>query len=311
MRVSVSYSGLGDLASFMRVASESATAGLDGAWCCEHVGFHDAIVPAAALLTRFPELDVGIVGLAPVSRHPAALAMGLASLAGLGAGRVRAQLGLGDARLISRIGGATNSLSTVRDYVEATHAALSGTEATNRWAGYQLDGFQLFTRPPNPPALDIMALRPRMLDLAAEIADGVALSAGASTTYLRQTVTALEHSLRRHGRRRDSFRITAQAMGCVANTTQDAAARVAPIFAGFSLDALALLAPGLDARHHAPQMGVICDPDSLAERLDAYRQTGIDELAIDFIQQPDEIRAAVQAVAGARPPQNLLVRTPE
>ncbi|WP_283136443.1 LLM class flavin-dependent oxidoreductase [Rhizohabitans arisaemae] len=299
MRLSVSFSGFAPISASLHVAERAEHAGLDGAWYCEHIGFHDAVVPAALMLDRFPGLDVGIVGTAPVSRHPALLAMELGSLAELGPGRVRAQLGLGDARLVGRIGGVANSLQVVREYVEATRRCLAGEPLDGQWANHVFDSFRRAPAPA-PPALDVMAIRPRMLELAAEIADGVSLSTGASAAYLAETVERVERALEKHGRPRDSFRITAQAFGCIAESTAEAVARITPTFRIFSPQVLALLAPGLDPETDAAQMAIACGAGDLAERLDAYRRAGVDEIAIDLAQNPDEIDDALAAFAAAR-----------
>ena len=58
----------------MRAADE---AGLDGVWVAEHIGFHDAVVPAALYLRETQRLEVGLVGLSTATRHPGMTAMEL------------------------------------------------------------------------------------------------------------------------------------------------------------------------------------------------------------------------------------------
>lgn len=300
MRVSVSFSGFAPLQTSFDLAHAAEEAGFDGAWYCEHLGFHDAIVPATVMLDRYPRLDVGVVGPAPVSRHPAVLAMELASLAELGPGRVRAQLGLGDARLVGRIGGVANSLALVREYVGATRSVLAGEALDGTLARHVFDGFQMMPASV-PPELDIMAIRPKMLALAAEIADGVSLSTGASIDYLRDTVRVIEDALAEHGRPRESFRITAQALGALGDTHDDAVARVAPTFMIFSPQILSVLAPGLDPERDVARMAITGTADTVAERLAEYRDIGIDEVAIDFAHSPDEAGEVIAAVGRVRP----------
>jgi Coenzyme F420-dependent N5,N10-methylene tetrahydromethanopterin reductase and related flavin-dependent oxidoreductases len=300
MRIGVSFSGFAPLASSFSLARAAEDAGFDSAWYCEHLGFHDAIVPAAVMLDRHPGLDVGVVGPAPVSRHPAVLAMELASLSEIAPGRVRAQLGLGDARLIGRIGGVANSLALVREYVSATRRVLAGEALDGVHANHVFDTFQTMPAAA-PPELDIMAIRPKMLALAAEIADGVSLSTGASLEYLHETVRVIEEALRAHGRPRETFRITAQALGALGDTDEDAVARVAPTFMIFSPQILSILAPGLDPATDVARMAIAGTATTVAERLAQYQDAGIDEVAIDFAHDPDEAVDVIAAFGRARP----------
>lgn len=299
MRLSLSFSGFGALDASLTTAQEAARAGLDGVWYCEHVGFRDAVVPAAVMLDRFPSLDVGIVGPAPVSRHPALLAMELAGLSELGPGRVRAQLGLGDARLVGRIGGVTGKLAHVREYVEATRKALSGEALTGTWAGHTFDGYQTMARP-EPPRLDVMAIRPRMLELSARVADGVSLSTGSSVEYLAEAVQRIERVLAEEGRPRSEFRVTAQAFGALADTVAQAEDRLRPTLGIFSPEVLGVIAPGCTPADDVGRMAVATTPELLAERIDEYRAAGVDELALDLAATPDELPDALTAFAAAR-----------
>ncbi|GGM62531.1 LLM class flavin-dependent oxidoreductase [Microbacterium saperdae] len=299
MRISVSFSGFGPIETTLRTARAAEAAGLDGVWYCEHVGFRDAVVPASVMLDRHPDLDVGLVGPAPVSRHPAVLAMELADLSELGPGRVRAQLGLGDARLVGRIGGVSGSLAHVREYVEATRMALAGEPLTGKWAGHVFDGYQTLARP-EPPALDVMAIRPKMLELSARVADGVSLSTGASVEYLSASVQRIEQILEECGRERGSFRVTAQAFGTLADTQKDAEDRLRPTLGIFSPDILGILAPNCAPAEDVARMAIATTPERLAERLAEYRDAGVDEIALDLSAPDDEIEDIMRVFATAR-----------
>lgn len=299
MRLSMSFSGFGPIADSLAAAQAAARAGLDGVWYCEHIGFRDAVVPAAVMLDRFPSLDVGLVGPAPVSRHPALLAMELAGLSELAPRRVRAQLGLGDARLVGRIGGVTGSLAHVREYVEATRAALAGSPLDGTWAGHAFDGYQTMARP-EPPRLDVMAIRPRMLELSARVGDGVSLSTGASIDYLAEAVARIERVLAEEGRPRESFRVTAQAFGAVADTEAAAQDRVRPTLGIFSPDVLGILAPGCSPAADVARMAIATTPGLLPERLDEYRRAGVDEIALDLAATADELPDVLSAFIAAR-----------
>ncbi|TQL85598.1 alkanesulfonate monooxygenase SsuD/methylene tetrahydromethanopterin reductase-like flavin-dependent oxidoreductase (luciferase family) [Microbacterium saperdae] len=282
----------------MEIAEAAHTAGLDGLWYCEHVGWHDAVVPTALLLDRYPGLDVGIVGPAPVSRHGAVLAMEFASLAEIAPGRLRAQLGLGGTALMQRIGGGSNSVALVREYVESVRGTLSGQRMSGVWAGHLFEDFQL--REPSSVPLDIMAIRPRMLELAARTGDGVSLSTGASIDYIKHAVSKIEKILKEIGRPRDTFRINAQAIGSVDKTLAGAVENAASRLARFSPAVLAILAPGLDPRRDAERMSIAGTPEDLGARLSEYADAGVDEVALDIHHAPGLLAAALGSLTASR-----------
>lgn len=128
--------------------------------------------------------------------------MELASLAELGPGRVRVQVSLGDQFLIGRIGSRfTEGLRQVEEFVDALRDLLGGKQLGGTYCGHHLDGYQIAPVYP-APAIDIMALHPRMLALAARVADGVSLYSGASRAYLTQAVRDVERVLAAQGRDR-------------------------------------------------------------------------------------------------------------
>lgn len=320
MRLSISYSGFGPIQPMVAAVRAAERAGLDGVWTAEHVGFHDAVVPSACFLSNTERIEIGIVGAAPVSRHPGLLAMELASLAELGPGRVRIQVGLGDQFLIGRIGGRfTEGLRQVEEFVDALRHLFAGKQLNGTYCGHRFDGYQIASVDP-APAIDVMALRPRMLAMAARIADGVSLSSGASLGYLTQAVRDVERVLAETGRQRSHYRITAMALGAIAPQEEAAAALLTPVLGLFSPGALGVLAPEVfDPQALAsvagdpggvgplltPQavarLGVVATPESLPNVLASYAATGIDELSINLINPPAEIPELLPALAAARP----------
>ncbi|MGC7094131.1 LLM class flavin-dependent oxidoreductase [Amycolatopsis lurida] len=268
MRVSLCLTGFTPVGPELVEVAESA--GFDGVWLAEHAGFGDSVVPAAAGLARTGRIDVGVAGPGPAGRHPGVLAMELASLARLGPGRVRAQVGLGEPKLIGRLGGDHRGGARVMgEFVTALRTLLTGERLTGTHAGHRFDGFRLAHGPVRVP-IDLLAVRPRMLETAARCADGVSLSAGASRDYLASTVRRVK------ALRQEDFRITAFALAAVADRVEDALSLVRPAFRGFTPEMTEVLAPGAELADRA----LIATPDTLGQALAAYADTGIDELAL-------------------------------
>ena len=104
VRLSVSFMGISPIESTLPAVRAAERFGLDGVWSAEHIGFHDAIVPSALYLRETERLEVGVVGISTAGRHPGLIAMELSSLAELGPGRVRVQVGTGDPSLVAKLG---------------------------------------------------------------------------------------------------------------------------------------------------------------------------------------------------------------
>jgi alkanesulfonate monooxygenase SsuD/methylene tetrahydromethanopterin reductase-like flavin-dependent oxidoreductase (luciferase family) len=325
MRVSIGFTGFGPLGPTLDAVRAAEAGGLDGVWSAEHIGFHDAVVPSAAYLAMTERIDVGIVGLGPASRHAAMAGTELASLCELGPGRVRVQVGTGDAQLIAKIGARyPRPLGTVRTYVEVLRDVLAGREMLYELPIAPFNGFQLATAGiAEPPPIDVMAIRPKMLRLACEIADGVSLSAGASKTYLADTVATVEAHLDELGRDRSAFHISAMAFGLIAPDLDPMLSAFGAMASTFPADTTAYLSRGAydtDAYRELVNAGRTLDaarlltpdavrgmtfaatPDGIGAELERYAATGIDELAILPTAPPEMLAAAVEAIAAAPRP---------
>lgn len=322
MRLSIGFTGFGPLGPTLDAVAAAEAAGLDGVWSAEHIGFHDAVVPSATYLARTQRVEVGIVGIGPASRHPAMAAAELASLSELGPGRIRAQVGTGDAGLIAKIGARyPRPLETVAGYVRVMREILAGRELNVELPFAKFAGFQ-FANFAGPIPIDVMAIRPRMLELATEVGDGVSLSAGASEQYLRETVDYVEAQLAKLGRPRSDFRISAHAFGLVAPDVDEMISTFGALLTTFPAASVAYLARGaFDTDAYAAAMDatrtldaarlltadairgitLAATPDELGPALRRYAATGIDELTVLLMTPPPLLADAVTAVAAHRP----------
>lgn len=322
MRLSLVFSGFEPIAPSLPAVLAAEAAGLDGVWSCEHLGFHDAVVPAATYLHHTQRLEIGLVGLGTAGRHPALTATEIASLCELGAGRVRIQVGTGDATLTAKLGfRAARPLDTVESFVRILRELFAGRELDlalpiGTFAGFRHAPVEV------PPAIDVMAIRPRMLRLATRVADGVSLSAGASREYLRGAVREIEAGLAEAGRDRSSFRITAMAFGLIMPGVDAALEMFGPMLATFPPETTAVLGAGafdtgaflaaakagrtLDAARLVTadavrQISLAAEPEHVGAALEEYANTGIDELGVMLMGPPEFLPDAVKILAGSRP----------
>ena len=325
MHLSIAFDGSTPIPATLPVVDAAEDAGLDRVWSAEHVGLNDAVVPSSQYLARTRRLGVGLIGCNPDTRHPGLLAMELASLASIAAGRVRVQVGTGDPTLARLIGvrQLAPPLENVEALVTSLRDLLAGKRVAHEAPTFTLDGLQLRACE-EPPKIDIMAIRPKMLALAARVGDGVALSAGASTTYLSRAVSAIEDHLGAAGRDRQSFAINAVVIGAVREDL-DAARHHAAKLLAFSPHAMAeILADGevslpdpdevrtamaergpsaageLFAAETIDALALTATPASLGDALARYSSTGIDELTVMLSGNPSAHVETVGWLAEAR-----------
>ena len=322
MRMSIMFGGFGGLADTIPQVRAADAAGLDGVWSAEHLGFHDAVVPSATYIGMSDRLDVGLIGLSTAGRHPGLTAMEVMSLCELAPGRIRIQVGLGDDSLVGKLGRKISKpIASTTAFVESLREAFRGSEMRVKHPEFEFDGFRLSPLGP-PPPIDVMAIRPKMVEMSTRVADGLSVSTGASQEYLRDTIRDVERGLRDAGRSRESFRVTALAMCAIGDDVEALCAPLAPMLATFPQATAAVLARGvIDGdeavrveREEGPfgvmkmwtpdrvaKTGVITTPGDLAASLAAYADAGVDELALMLINEPEDHERVIKLLADARP----------
>lgn len=151
--------------------------GFTDAWSRETHGF-DAFTPLAAAAVWAPPLRLGTAIANVFTRGPALLAMEAAALAELAPGRFVLGLGVGSEAVASGWNGLPYEapVARVRDTLRFLRRALAGERVDEVFEQLACRGFALECPPREPPPIFLAALRPRMLSLAAEEADGVLLA---------------------------------------------------------------------------------------------------------------------------------------
>jgi len=310
MRLSLNVSGIGPLAEWMKLAIQCETAGWDGVWFSEHAGFHDAVVPAAIIASQTRKIEVGVMGATPTTRHPVILAMELATLAEMYPDRIRLQIGTGDAALMAPLGGIPRKpLGAIQSLLDSQRALLAGQKYTGTVGGHEMNNATLYVGP-KKVAIDILAIRPKMLDLAAREGDGVALSAGASLGYLSGVCQHIRETYATENSQAKSFRITAAVIASVSHDIDLALQSARKMLSAWSPEILTILAPDIDLKSAGlvkdwpadllHKFAFIATPKTYAARLAEFAATGIDELAMGFVNPPEEIAACLPGLLKAR-----------
>ncbi len=173
------------------VARAADAAGLEQLWVWEDCFKESGIATAAAVLGWTERLAVGI-GLLPVPlRNVALTAMELATLERLFPGRVMPGVGHGVLDWMSQVGARADSpMTLLREYTAALRALLHGETVTTAGHYVHLDAVALDWPPQAPPPLLVGAVRPKTVEVAGQLADGVLLTGETGVEQVRVAVPA-------------------------------------------------------------------------------------------------------------------------
>lgn len=153
--------------------AELPSLGYTDVWSAE-VNGTDGFVPLALAAQWAPQVRLGSA-IVPVStRGPGLLAMSAATLADLAPGRFVLGIGASSPAIVERWNAGTfaKPYARTRDTLRFLKRALAGEKVSEAYETFEVKGFKLERAPKTPPKIVLAALRPRMLRLAAEEADG-------------------------------------------------------------------------------------------------------------------------------------------
>lgn len=175
--------------------------GYEGVWIPDGDGKMHALTLAGAVAATTTQVDVG-TNIVPVFTHtPAVLAASVLTLAHLAPGRVKLGLGSSSRAMMESWHGIpfAKPLTRVKETVQVLRRMLAGERVDFQGETLSTKGFRLNPLPPQPVEIYMAALRPRMLELAGEIADGVILNL-VPVRALPRMLEHIETGARRAGR---------------------------------------------------------------------------------------------------------------
>ena len=165
-----------DVRAACEIARRVEELGYTDCWSAETSG-PDGFSVASAVGVSTEKLRIGCAVTPVYSRPPALVAM--SALAAQQASGGRFCLGLGASSPVIVEGWMGQSLDSplarIRETVQVVRSALAGEKVGFDGSTVRVKGFRLETTPEQPIPLFLAALGPKMLELASEIADGVAL----------------------------------------------------------------------------------------------------------------------------------------
>ena len=206
LSVPVDGFSLGDLADLAR---EGQRLGYADAWSYEADGL-DCFAPLA-VVAGATTLRLGTAIANVFTRGPATLAMSAASIADLAPGRFCLGIGAGSQPIVEAWNGGRFALpaTRVREMTRVLRSALAGERVVFKGKTLSVDGFRLGRPPAHPVPIYIAALRSGMLQVAAEVGDGVILN-WLSASDVPRVVAIVRETAARAGRDPNAVEITAR-----------------------------------------------------------------------------------------------------
>jgi 5,10-methylenetetrahydromethanopterin reductase len=314
--IGVAIDGRNPLGVLREQARRAEAAGATSFYVASHLFLRDPASSAAVVLGATERASVVLMALSPHAMHPVHIAMAAATLDELAPGRVSLCIGTGapgdlaDAGIEPR-----RPLSALAETVEIARLLLAGEAVTYKGELFRISGRRLGTGPRPVPVM-IAAARPRSLELAGRLADGVLLSAASSVEFVRWS---LDHVGRGAGGRR--FRrvglvytaVGEQSAGALGRFRRQLAITLRGehhaanlALAGAALDqeavrralgredfaaAEALVGDDVVRRHTASGTAA-----EVRARLAAYREAGLDEIVLAGLYSPEETARTLGAV---------------
>lgn len=266
---------------------------------------------AAAALTVTEQLTVGVGILPAVARTAPVTAMEIATLCGLGPGRVLPGVGHGVQEWMAQMGVRPASpLTALEEVMVAVTRLLAGEEVTSHGRYADLDAVRLEHPPADPPPLLAGVFGPKSLALAGRVAGGLVLAEPASPSYVRW-------SLAQAGRRAGDpgFHVAVFGVLCVKKNRVEAYRTMAPWLAGqlrqprtpytslpFFDDLAARFADkGVDGLATMPaewwtELAPVGTLDDAAAHLQALEDAGVQSIGMFPVRDVDSARAQLADV---------------
>jgi alkanesulfonate monooxygenase SsuD/methylene tetrahydromethanopterin reductase-like flavin-dependent oxidoreductase (luciferase family) len=266
----------------LAVARAVERAGFDAAWVPDHLvnqsrpraGVLECWTVLAALAGVTQRLRLGPLIVATPLRHPPLLAKQVATLDNVAPGRITLGVGAGGftyhaacAQLGITPLAASERVVHVEETIRCVRALLTDDPASIATRFVRVTEARVFPRPAQPIPIVVAAHRPRMLELAARLADGWNCPL---PEHLEAGLTALA----RAGRERSTIEVSAYVVAVVAENAEAAARALAR--AGRAAHAF-----GDVTAHH-----IVGGPQRVIDRIADFVRRGADHLVLDLRGTP-------------------------
>jgi alkanesulfonate monooxygenase SsuD/methylene tetrahydromethanopterin reductase-like flavin-dependent oxidoreductase (luciferase family) len=288
-----------------RVSQLAESLGFDELWFAEDYFYTGGFSTASAALAVTRDITVGIGIVSALVRHPAVLAMEIASVARMFPGRVRPGIALGHPPAIRMLDLYPRSpLSAVRECLTVVRALLNGEEVAHAGETFSLSGVHLAHPVPNGVPLYQGGMAPKMVQLAGEIADGAIVPLMCSPSYVSWVREQLAIGQARHSTKAESTQSVTVfvflSMDETVTTARDAvretvafylyelskvaalpeAYGIPELFKEVSAEGFEAVVDALDDDAWPDELMAVGDPAHCARRIDDYFRAGADAVVL-------------------------------
>ena len=189
-------------------AVQAEADGFESIWMTDGNGRMDAITAAAAIGARTERLRIGLSIVPVFNRPPPVLATSAAALSQIATDRVVLGVGSSSQTMIEGWYGMKfeKPVTRVRETVELLKAIFTGERTAYDGETVRSHGFRLTSPIRGRLPIYVAALRPGMLELAGEIADGVILNL-APSELLPRLLESIDTGAKRSGRRAEDLEL--------------------------------------------------------------------------------------------------------
>lgn len=186
---------------YATLASLAESRGYEVVWVPEGRGF-DVVSQLTSIAGHTQNIGLATSILPVFSRTPMAISMAAAGLSSVSNGRFILGLGVGHQPSVEGRDGVAfeHPMARLRETIQIAKSLLSGESVTHQGRVFNLSNASLgAAAPAGKVPVYIAALKPNMLELAGELADGVLLN-WTSSNYLRQAIQQIRKGAAKAGR---------------------------------------------------------------------------------------------------------------
>lgn len=300
------------------LVTQAEDGGFGEVWMAEDCFYSGGISGSAVALGATRSIPVGIGVVSTVTRHPAVLAMEIATLARTFPSRLWPAVGLGVPGWLQQMGlNPASPLKAVRECMALLRRLLDGEQIKSDGI-FCCEDIQLAYPPHDPVPLRMGVAGPKMLQLSGEMSDGTLLSVMASPQYVTWARGQISLGAKRAASGPRPHEITTFAL-CAVDEDSAAAKAAARSAVGFYLAAggpnalteaygindelRAMLETTSPAELHrdiptqwVEDLAVAGDPDECAAKIERLMAAGSDQVAL-FPTPPERASRTVELLA--------------
>lgn len=318
-RIGVSYEGGHPPQTLREIVQTADELGAGTLWAASHLFLREPIANAGMVLAHTKMLGAALMAMSPYTVHPVYATMAAAALDEWFPGRVQLCFGSGAPRDLESVGlVAERPLGTMSESIAIARDLLGGEAVVFEGQHFQIKGRQLASGPRDIPLI-LAASRPKMLELAGAIADGVLISAGTSPGFISWALDHVRAGESRSGRSVRKSALVYSSVDSDSHIARDALRRNLGVIlrgehhahnlsvAGTSLDQAALTSAfargDLDAVDVLVNDDVIANhtmsgsPTEVKAMMANYEAVGLDEIVLAGIGSAAMLRAIMAALA--------------